>query len=108
MTSLCASLDTPVSTLDAQLQELWDILNDAAVITSCRNINGLYQAAVYDDLCNSLPEGLRALWVSCVFLTILLIVLVSWLLKLSASKVLSASVDCYKTGIDFYSVLDGP
>lgn len=63
--------------MDNSLQELWFVLEDAGELTSCENLNGQYQAAVYDDLCEDVPDGLLGFWVSCAILTVLLLVLVS-------------------------------
>lgn len=73
---VCSDLSPAVEALDTTLEDLWNVLDDAAFLTSCENLNGLYQAAVYDELCEELPKGLLGFWVSCVILTVLLLVLV--------------------------------
>ncbi|CAN0314917.1 unnamed protein product [Ectocarpus sp. 6 AP-2014] len=72
----CSDLAEPVQTLDNSLESFWTILEDAGELSSCENLNGLYQSAVYDELCKDLPEGLLGFWVSCAFLTVLLLILV--------------------------------
>ncbi|CAM9899295.1 unnamed protein product, partial [Ectocarpus fasciculatus] len=72
----CSELAEPVQAVDNSLQNFWAILADAGELSSCENLNGLYQSAVYDELCKDLPEGLLGFWVSCVFLTVLLLILV--------------------------------
>lgn len=62
--------------MDSSMAHAWGILEEAGESISCRNINGLYQSAVYDHLCKALPEGLLVLWVSCTLLAALLILLV--------------------------------
>lgn len=74
---LCTDLTATVDSIDSNLETVWTILDEAAVTTSCRNINGLYQEAVYDYTCHDLPEGLLGFWVSSAFLTVLLLMLVS-------------------------------
>lgn len=73
---VCSDLEDSVVSIDNDMETAWNLLDEAAVVTSCRNINSLYQAAVYDQLCEKLPEGLLGLWVSGVFLTVLLLLLV--------------------------------
>lgn len=72
----CPDLEESVVAIDNNMETAWNILDEAAVATSCGNINSLYQEAVYDQLCEKLPEGLLGLWVSGVFLTVLLLLLV--------------------------------
>lgn len=72
----CEELLAPVQEVDASFQGLWNVLWDAGELSSCENLNGLYQEAVYDELCDDLPRGLLGFWVSCFFLTLLLVVLV--------------------------------
>lgn len=80
---LCTDLTATVDSIDSNLETVWTILDEAAVTTSCRNINGLYQEAVYDYTCHDLPEGLLGFWVSSAFLTVLLLMLaVLWGLML--------------------------
>ncbi|CAM9803134.1 unnamed protein product [Ectocarpus sp. 12 AP-2014] len=75
----CSDLAEPVQTLDNSLESFWTILEDAGELSSCENLNGLYQAAVYDELCKDLPQGLLGFWVSCAFLTVLLLILaIQW------------------------------
>lgn len=52
------------------------VLENAGELSSCENLNGLYQTAVYDELCTDLPRGLLGFWVSCSILTVLLLILV--------------------------------
>lgn len=78
--------------VDGAMENLWTILDDTALLLSCENLNGLYQAAVYDNLCAKLPEGLLAFWVSAVILTVLLLVLVSLVIRNVSS--LSPSLAC--------------
>ena len=59
------------------MRELWAVLQNAGELTSCENLNAPYQDAVYNELCTSLPAGLLGFWVSCVILTVLLLLLVS-------------------------------
>lgn len=72
----CDELLEPVQALDSSLEDLWILLDDAGELSSCENVNGLYQGAVYNELCKDLPRGLFGFWVSCVLLTILLLILV--------------------------------
>ena len=72
----CEEILTPVEEVDSSFQGLWNVLWDAGQLSSCENLNGHYQAAVHDELCDDLPRGLLAFWVSCAFLTLLLLVLV--------------------------------
>lgn len=74
----CDDLVAPVESIDASLESLWAILEDGGELSSCENINGKYQAAVYDELCDELPKGLLGFWVSCALLTVLLLILVSF------------------------------
>lgn len=69
--------------VDTAMYDLWIVLEDAGELSSCENINGPYQEAVYDELCTLVPEGLLGFWVSCVILTVLLLVLVSCFLLLT-------------------------
>lgn len=62
--------------MDSSFQGLWNVLWDAGKLSSCENLNGHYQAAVHAELCDDLPRGLLGFWVSCFFLTLLLLVLV--------------------------------
>lgn len=62
--------------MNASLYSLWSNLEEAGELSSCENLNGAYQAAVYTELCYELPKGLLGFWVSCVILTVLLLVLV--------------------------------
>lgn len=80
----CEDLLAPVQALDTSLENFWTVLDDAGELSSCENVNGLYQAAVYDELCDDLPSGLLGFWVSCVILTVLLLILVSALCALGA------------------------
>lgn len=77
----CSELAEPVQAVDNSLQNFWTILEDAGELSSCENLNGLYQTAVYDELCKDLPDGLLGFWVSCAFLTVLLLILVWWRLE---------------------------
>lgn len=52
------------------------MLEDAGELSSCENLNSLYQTAVYDELCSDMPRGLLGFWVSCSILTVLLLILV--------------------------------
>ncbi|CAN0286115.1 unnamed protein product, partial [Hapterophycus canaliculatus] len=72
----CVDLLAPVQDLDTLLESLWTVLEGAGEPSSCENINGLYQAAVYDELCDDVPSGLLGFWVSCEMLTVLLLILV--------------------------------
>ncbi|CAN0416759.1 unnamed protein product, partial [Laminaria digitata] len=74
--SICAELGPSVDAINASLYSLWSVLEDAGELSSCEGLNGPYQAAVYDELCEELPKGLLGFWVSCVLLTVLLLVLV--------------------------------
>ncbi|CAM9421985.1 unnamed protein product [Laminaria digitata] len=79
VTSFCESLLPPVDAVNASLYSLWSVLDEAGQLSSCENLNGPYQAAVYEELCDELPRGLLGFWVSCVILTLLLLVLaVQW------------------------------
>ncbi len=73
----CGELLAPVQSVEASLQSLWAVLENAGELSSCENLNTLYQTAVYDELCDDLPRGLLGFWVSCSILTVLLLVLVS-------------------------------
>ena len=73
---VCESLLPSVKAVNASLYDLWLVLEEAAQLSSCENLNGPYQAAVYYELCAELPKGLLGFWVSCVILTLLLVVLV--------------------------------
>lgn len=77
LVDLCDAMADPVDDMIESFREAWDILDESAEVTSCSNINGNYQQIVFDDFCQVLPGGLLAFWVSGVFLTVLLLVLVS-------------------------------
>lgn len=72
----CDDLVAPVQSINSSMESLWIVLEDGAELSSCENINGKYQAAVYNELCDELPKGLLGFWVSCTILTILLLILV--------------------------------
>lgn len=72
----CEELEPAVEEVDASLRSLWTVLEDAGELSSCENLNSLYQKAVYDELCTDLPRGLLGFWVSCSILTVLLLILV--------------------------------
>ena len=67
-----------VNELNQTLWDFWVILENAANLTSCENINGQYQSVVYDEFCDNLPRALLGFWVSGVILTVLLLMLVSF------------------------------
>ena len=75
-TDVCEDILPAVNTVNASLYDLWSLLDEAGQLSSCEGLNGPYQAAVYDELCDELPRGLLGFWVSCVILTVLLLVLV--------------------------------
>lgn len=62
--------------LDASLKEVWGLLVEAGQLVSCSEINGQYQTAVYDAMCDDLPKGLLVLWPACAVLATLLLLMV--------------------------------
>lgn len=77
--SICSGIGPSIDALNMSLFELWSLLEEAGQLSSCENLNEPYQAAVYTELCYELPKGLLGFWVSCVILTVLLLVLaVQW------------------------------
>eukprot|EP00752_Nemacystus_decipiens_P005381 g4879.t1 len=72
----CDDLQAPVVEVNGALRSLWTVLEDAGELSSCENLNSLYQTAVYDELCTDVPKGLLGFWVSCSILTVLLLILV--------------------------------
>eukprot|EP00903_Cladosiphon_okamuranus_P012954 g12093.t1 len=76
LVDVCEDLQAPVEEVDGALRSLWTVLEEAGELSSCENLNSLYQTAVYDELCTDVPQGLLGFWVSCSILTVLLLILV--------------------------------